>query len=137
MLYENIPANKHGMGEVQIFTETELHEDLVDLASGEQGERMVETPGSPGLPEMFRMLGGGVCKRPPRLASSCEPWSHTWMVKACVVKAARVALEQPAAKTTVRMSCGRNAKQVKGFGFSFLWSWGPQLLRGWGLRLWV
>ena len=48
------------------------------------------------------------------------------MVKACMVK--QVVLEQPAAEATVWPSCGRNAKQVKGFGFSFLQSWGPQLL---------
>ena len=51
-----VSMNEHGVGEVQIFTELELPEDLVAPASGEQGERTVETPGSPRVPEIFRML---------------------------------------------------------------------------------
>lgn len=50
------------------------------------------------------------------------------MVKTCMVK--QVVLEQPAAEATGSTSYGRNAKYlVKGFRFSFLWSWSPNSLR--------
>lgn len=52
--------NKHEVGEVQIFSETELPENPVDLARRKEGERIVETPGFPHLPEISRMLGGSV-----------------------------------------------------------------------------
>lgn len=62
-----------GWGEVQIFTETELSANLVDLASGQEGRGLWRHQAPHTYQGFFRMLGGGVCEPPTQL---CALESH-------------------------------------------------------------
>lgn len=70
------------------------------------------------------MPRANVCKPPACLVSGIVPWGHPRTVKACVVE--QLVLEQPAAEAWSDFPWWKR-KNVKGFGFSCLWSWGTQL----------